>query len=129
MYKELIISIIIVILIIGLDIGTQKYANNAVQETINSLYNIKDKTKEVNRNDDEILTQTSDLYSSWLNQHRKLAIFIEHDELEKVDTAIVSAKSYIQTEDYSSAASEFDVGKFVLEHIQEKYKFNLVNVF
>ena len=64
MYKELIISIIIVILIIGLDIGTQKYANNAVQETINSLYNIKDKTKEVNRNDDEILTQTSDLYSS-----------------------------------------------------------------
>ena len=32
MYKELIISIIIVILIIGLDIGTQKYANNAVQE-------------------------------------------------------------------------------------------------
>ena len=129
MYKELIISIIIVILIIGLDIGTQKYANNAVQETINSLYNIKDKTKEVNRNDDEILTQTSDLYSSWLNQHRRLAIFIEHDELEKVETDFVTCKSYMESKQYDMANAELEKTIFVLEHISDKYSFNFENIF
>ena len=129
MYKELIISIIIVILIIGLDIGTQKYANNAVQETINSLYNIKDKTKEGNRNDDEILKQTSDLYSSWLNQHRKLAIFIEHDELEKVETDFVTCKSYMESKQYDMANAELEKTIFVLEHISDKYSFNFENIF
>ena len=129
MYKELIISIIIVILIIGLDIGTQKYANNAVQETINSLYNIKDKTKEVNRNDDEILTQTSDLYSSWLNKNRKLAIFIENDELEKVETDFVTCKSYMESKQYDMANAELEKTIFVLEHISDKYSFNFENIF
>lgn len=129
MYKELIISIIIVIIIITLDICTQKYANNAVQETINSLYSIKDKTKEVNRNDDEILKQTSDLYSSWLNQHRKLAIFIEHDELEKVETDFVTCKSYMESKQYDMANAELEKTIFVLEHISDKYSFNFENIF
>ena len=61
--------------------------------------------------------------------HYKLAYYIEHDELEKVDTAIITMKSYIETEDYSSAVAELDEGKFVLEHIQKKNAFNLQNVF
>ena len=129
MYKELIISIIIVIIIITLDIGTQKYADNAVQETINSLYSIKDKTKEVNRNDDEILKQTSDLYSNWLNQHKKLAIFIEHDELEKVETDFVTCKSYMESKQYDMANAELEKTIFVLEHISDKYSFNFENIF
>lgn len=61
--------------------------------------------------------------------HKKLAYYIEHDELEKVDTAIVTMKSYIKTNDYSLAIAELEEGKFVLEHIKDKNSFNLQNIF
>ena len=127
MYKESIICIFIIILIIGLDIITQNYTKKSTIEITDCLSKLKDEIE--NGNLENAKLKIEELDNKWDYRHNKLAYYIEHDELEKVDTAIVSAKSYIQTEDYSSAASELDVGKFVLEHIQKKYKFNLVNVF
>ena len=129
MYKELIISIIIVILIIVLDIGTQKYADNSVQETISNLCSIKDKTKQFDKNDEEISQQINEFYEHWLNKHRKLAIFIEHDELEKVETDFVTCKSYIESKQYDFANAELEKTIFVLEHISDKYSFNFENIF
>lgn len=127
MFKETVICIVIVVLIFSLDMFTQDYTDRTTSE-INEIFSeLKDlAVKEDKKN---MGTKIAELDDKWNKKHDKLAYYIEHDELEKVDTAIVSAKSYIETEDYSSAASELDVGKFVLEHIQEKYKFNLVNVF
>lgn len=127
MFKETIICIVIIVVIFSLDIFTQKYTKKTTNEVteifseLKQLALMEDKEqmeKEIVKLDDE-----------WNKRHDKLAYYIEHDELEKVDTAIVSAKSYIETEDYPSASAELDVGKFVLEHIQKKYAFNLVNIF
>ena len=69
------------------------------------------------------------MYSSWLNQHRKLAIFIEHDELEKVETDFVTCKSYMESKQYDMANAELEKTIFVLEHISDKYSFNFENIF
>ena len=127
MFKETVICIVIVVLIFSLDMFTQGYTDRTTDE-INEIFSeLKDLA--VKEDKEKMETKIAELDEKWSEKHDKLAYYIEHDELEKVDTAIVSAKSYIQTEDYPSAASELDVGKFVLEHIQEKYKFNLVNIF
>ena len=70
-----------------------------------------------------------ELDNKWDYRHNKLAYYIEHDELEKVDTAIVQVKSFVENDDISSAMAELETGKFVLEHIERKYKFNLQNIF
>lgn len=127
MIKETVISIVIVIMIFSLDMFTQRFTDKTTAEITEIFTELKDLAVEENK--EKMETKIAELDEKWNEKHDKLAYYIEHDELEKVDTAIVSAKSYIRTEDYSSAASELDVGKFVLEHIQEKYKFNLVNVF
>ena len=80
-------------------------------------------------NKEQIDNKVKSLDEKWGQKHDALAYYIEHDELEKVDTAIVSLKSYVETKDYSSAVAELDEGKFVLEHIQKKNAFNLENVF
>ena len=127
MFKETVICIVIVVLIFSLDMFTQRYTDKKTAEITEIFSELKELA--VKEEKDKMETKMAGLDEKWNKKHDKLAYYIEHDELEKVDTAIVSAKSYIQTEDYSSAASELDVGKFVLEHIQKKYKFNLVNVF
>ena len=126
-FKETIICIVIIVVIFSLDIFTQKYTKN----TTNEITEIFSELKQLALREDkeQMEKEIVKLDDEWNKKHDKLAYYIEHDELEKVDTAIVSAKSYIETEDYPSALAELDVGKFVLEHIQRKYEFNLVNIF
>ena len=127
MFKETIISIVIVISIFSIDMFTQKYTNKAVSEVTTRFSELK--TGLLNKNQDDIKNKVNEVDEKWSSVHDKLAYYIEHDELEKVDTAIVTMKANIETEDFSSAIAELDAGKFVLEHIQEKYAFNLKNVF
>lgn len=127
MIKETIISIIIVIVIFSLDMFTQGYTDKTTIEVTKMFSELKELIEK--EETEKVEKQIKKIDEKWNEKHDKLAYYIEHDELEKVDTAIVSAKSYIETEDYSSASAELDVGKFVLEHIQKKYKFNLENLF
>ena len=127
MFKETVICIIIVVAIVSLDIFTQKYTQSATYEITQIFTDLKgDILKEDKA---QIDSKVKNLDEKWGQKHDTLAYYIEHDELEKVDTAIVSMKSYVETEDYPSAVAELDEGKFVLEHIQKKNAFNLENIF
>lgn len=127
MVKELFICVIIIISIFSLDIFTQNYTKTSMNTIIEHLSNLK--TDILEENKENIKNKVEKIDSDWENMHDKLAYYIEHDELEKVDTAIVTMKSYIETEDFPSAIVELEEGKFILEHIEEKNSFNLQNIF
>ena len=127
MYKEIIICIFIIILIIGLDIFTQNYTKKSTIEITECLSELKNEIE--NENLENAKLKIEELDQKWDNKHDKLAYYIEHDELEKVDTAIVQVKSFVENDDIPSAIAELETGKFVLEHIERKYKFNLQNIF
>ena len=127
MYKEVVICIVVIVVIVSLDIFTQKYTRNTTSDITQIFADLKgDILKE---DKDKIDEKVKILDEKWRQKHDRLAYYIEHDELEKVDTAIVSLKSYVETDDYSSAIAELDESKFILEHIQKKYAFNLENIF
>ena len=50
-------------------------------------------------------------------------------ELEKVETYLSGFESYVEEEDKALALNEIDKTEFVLEHISNKYKFNMENIF
>ena len=101
MYKEVVICIIIVVAIISLDIFTQKYTQKTTSEITQIFSDLKGDM--LNEDRDKIGEKVRVLDEKWGKKHDRLAYYIEHDELEKVDTAIVSLKSYVETDDYSSA--------------------------
>ena len=127
MYKETIICVFIIILIIVLDIVTQNYTKNSMLEITECLSALRKDIEEDNL--ENAKEEIKELDQKWDNKHDKLAYYIEHDELEKVDTAIVQVKSFVENDDIPSAIAELETGKFVLEHIEQKYKFNLQNIF
>ena len=127
MYKETIIFTFIIILIIVLDIMTQNYTKKSTIEITECLSELK---KEIEDNNlEKTQEKLKELDKKWDMKHDKLAYYIEHDELEKVDTAIVQVRSFVENDDIPSAIAELETGKFVLEHIERKYKFNLQNIF
>ena len=127
MYKETTICICIIILIIWLDILTQNYTKTSTIEITECLSELKKEIED--KSLENAKEKLGELDKKWDEKHDKLAYYIEHDELEKVDTAIVDAKSFVETEDYPSAVAEVDKAKFVMEHIKRKYAFNLQNIF
>lgn len=127
MFKEIMICITIITSIIVVDILTQNFTKKSVSEVNTIFENLK---KEIVNNDKtKIDEEIKTIEKKWNDVHDILSYYIEHDEIEKVDTAIVTMKAFLETDDFSSAIAEIDEGKFVLEHIQEKYAFNLENIF
>lgn len=127
MYKELIICTVIIIIIVTLDIFLQNSTKNSTTEIEEILSEIKEsvENKDTTKQNDKLnlLDQT------WEDKHNKLAYYIEHDELEKVDSSIVKVRYFLENGDIPSAIAELETGKFVLKHIEDKYKFNFQNIF
>lgn len=128
MYKELAICIILVILIFSLDNFTQRYTKDSTNEMSDKLESLKCKIQQ--ESDSEENTKIMDeIYSKWEEFHDISAIYIEHNELEKVEINMVACKDFIRQKIYDMAANEIEKTIFGLEHIQDKYAFSLINVF
>lgn len=131
MIKELIISIIIVIFIFIGNAFTEGYTKKSVNETSEYLAELrKELIKDENEIDIEIVKEKIKyIHEEWDMKYEKLAYYIEHDELEKVETELTGVRGYIEKEEYSEAVPEIDKSMFILEHIKEKTAFNLKNIF
>ena len=131
MIKEAVICIIIVISILFGNYRTQDYTKESVNKLSEGLMNLRGELikEEENINEKNAKDKVDEIYKNWKERHDKLAYFIEHDELEKVETNLISLKSYIETKEYKDSDIELDKGEFILKHIEEKYAFNMQNIF
>ena len=127
MYKEIIVSILVVVLIITGDILTQRYTRKSVEDLKEKLSNLKIYLEE--ENSDEVVKKTQEISNTLEQVHNVLAYYIEHDEIEKMETNFTACKSYVFTGEYSEATAELEKTKFVLDHITDKYSFTLENIF
>lgn len=129
MKKELIICTIIVISIIIGNIITQNYTKETINITTQKLDELKSKITQEDILTEEVKNEILEIYDEWNKRHDKLAYYIEHDELEKVETDLISLKSFIEVQEYKEAVSELDKTIYILKHIEEKNAFNLKNIF
>lgn len=127
--KEITISIIIIITIISFDVITQNYTKDSTQEVINQLEEINKNLKTGDIDKNKIKQESEKLAENWDEKNDKMAFYIEHDELEKVENSITSMINYIESEEYNLASNEIAKNIFVLKHIKDKYQFNLENIF
>lgn len=129
MLKEIGICSLIIIIIFTLDTITLNYLKKAISDTTDNLQVIKEKVIAGEKNDEEIYKLIKDVYDKWLNYHDNLAIYIEHDELEKVETEISALIGEIEVKDYDNASSELNKTIYILNHIEHKYRVSLDNIF
>ena len=129
MQKEIIICIVIILLIVIGNYVTGNYELDAINNTTNSLNDIKKDIEKENVDEKEVEDKLERLNNCWNDVKPTMAYFIEHDELEKVETSLTVLTSFCKTKEYTQTISEIDKCVFVLEHIREKNEFNLENIF
>ena len=127
MYKELTICILILILVIGTNIATEKYTEEAVKYMDEKLDKIEQNIlKGDNENNKELMEEVME---AWKEKKDILEYYIEHDELEKVETEFNELKAKIEVEQYDEGLADIQKGIFILNHIKEKYKLKIQNIF
>ena len=129
MCKELIISIVIVVVIFSFDYVLQKYTDESIGDMTQELSLIKTEIRKEDKNETEIQDRVNRLYDKWIEYNEKLSYYIEHNELEKVETDFIACKSLIESKEYNVAVEELEKTTYVLKHINEKYSFSLENIF
>lgn len=132
MKKELIICILIIALIIITNVVTQNYTKECVALMNQKLDILKKESLNENINDENkknISDTIKDIEDNWNVFQEKLAYYIEHDELEKVETQIWAMKGFSEIGKYDEVVPELDKCVFILEHIQDKTKLNVKNIF
>lgn len=137
--KEVILIIIILISIIILDFVTNYISEKSVKEIMAKLdeISILIETAKYQNNQNELSSETeknleekvSNLKNEWNNKQNKLAMFVEHDELEKVTINIVLLEENIKNLEFVNAQEDEAEVKYWLNHFKEKEKLNLKNIF
>ena len=129
MKKELVICIFIIAVIIILNIVTQRYTKECVSQMNERLDILKEASLEEEIEGENIITEITNIENKWNGFQEKLAFYIEHDELEKVETQIFAIKGFAKIKKYDEIVPELDKCTFILEHIEDKTTLNIKNVF
>ena len=133
MKKEIIIVIIIIILIITAHILTQNFTKESIKKMYTRLNDIKNISKQIEESGEgdkqKLNKKIEEMQAEWREINRKMAFYIEHDELEKVNTSLILIKGYLTMEDYSQGVPELEKCEYILQHIQDKQSLKIINLF
>ena len=129
MYKEIIICSIVIIIVVGLNILTENYTKESVALMTGNLEDLKKNMISEEQNEEDLNNQIEDIVNNWNERHKKLAYYIEPDELEKVETELVSLKGNIEVKEYEQGIPDLNNCIFILEHIKEKTALQIKNIF
>lgn len=127
MKKEIIICFVVVALVIALNVISEAHTDFIMDDTENSLGTLR---QELFAEDSpKVETEIKDILNKWEEDKELLSIYIEHDELEKIETCLREINSNIETEEYNIAIQSLDTCVFLMNHIKDKYKLSIKNIF
>ena len=129
MVKELILSAIILIMIFIGNSVTANYTKLSVEDTSNRLIQLKDNLNEENVDEDEVKNKIEEIHNQWDKKYEVLAYYLEHTELEKIETELTDVRARIKIDEFDEAIPEIDKCIFLLRHVKEKNEFTLKNIF
>lgn len=126
MKKELFLCLIIVFMIVISDTVLQRYTNSTMNSLNDDLNELKQELKEEETFNKLKLKKIKE---AWNKNFKVYTCFLEHDELEKINTQLVAIESGIEIEDKEYVYEEIDEAIFIIDHIESKQMLKLDNIF
>lgn len=125
--KKIYIPFIIFIALIFVVFFSIKY----LKFVCNDLTELDNKVEEnINKGDWKEAGKASiSCLESWKKYSDQISIFVNHAEIDNINTELYKLTQYVKTEDKEEALASINVLKFLLEHIVNMEKINLQNIF
>ena len=129
MKKEMIICIIVIAFIVIGNVITQNHTKQCVLQLNQELSNLKSEIIVAEKKHEELKNKSKEIRELWNNMQETLSFYVEHDELEKVETQLALLIGEMETELYDDAIPEIEKCQFILEHIEDKTSLTIKNIF
>ena len=126
MSKDIVITVIILVAIIGLNAFVGKYVDDKLNYVLSELNDLRPLVEEEHY--EEANQKINEIDEYWKKSEDIVSFFVEHDELEKVMTEYTSLKTYCKLEQ-EEAFEALDKMAFIIKHIEEKDDLKLKNIF
>lgn len=122
--KETIGMILILVFVISIEIIITKITNDSL-DTVNSEIGIIEKQE----SKDDLKDAIKSFSKTWEEEEKKLSCFMEHNELEEITKNVNSLVFSIENGKEESIKEKINDIKFKMEHIKNKQKIKLENIF
>ena len=127
--KEIIISVIILILIGTLGIKEQRYIERTGDFLVGELENLKQNIMQKNKNNDIINEHIENIKKDWERTERSWSKIIIHEELDNIKISLISLKSKVENNRNEEALEEIEKAIFWIGHIKERESLKFKNIF
>lgn len=127
--KQIIIMIIILIIIFSGSLYIQNFLKDTSSPLISKLNEIKEDVENGNIEDKEVREKSEQVYEEWEDISEKWAIIVLHDEMDLIEMSLIKMNSNIKMGNAEDSIQELETSIFLLEHIGEKEKTSLKNIF
>lgn len=124
--KEIIVIVIIFSLITVLDIFTKRNTESVMENMINELNELHE---QISREEKYNINLIYDIEKSWKEKMKVMSLYLEHNELEKVNNSLAKLKSNVESKEKYMAVENIEEIKFLIEHIKNKNLLNIENIF
>ena len=108
---------------------TQNNTKQSVEELNCYLTPIRQELLKETVNQKQVKKQMETTWQVWKKKYATMAYYIEHDELEKVETELTKLNANLQTKEYATGVENLENCTFILEHIKDKSALKIVNLF
>lgn len=129
MYKEIIVCILVVILIISMDLLSNNYTKKVFFSINESLGNLRNEMIKEDKDKNKINDEIKKGEQEWNKKLNILSCYIEHNELEKVARQLTLIKGNIDVGEYNQAIPQLDDCVYVINHIKDKESLLIRNLF
>ena len=129
MKKEMIICIVVIAFIVIGNMITQNHTKQCVQQLNQELSNLRSEIIVSEKKHEELKDKSKEIRELWNDMQETLSFYVEHDELEKVETQLALLIGEMETKLYDDAIPEIEKCQFILEHIEDKTSLTIKNIF
>lgn len=127
--KDVIIIVVVLLIIIGSGVYMQSYIKATSNDMVEDLKELKKSIKSNEEINNDIKKQAKTIYSKWEELEKKWSMFVLHDELDLIETSLVSMRTDVESNAIDMSMDEIEKSIFLLKHIYEKERFCLRNIF
>ena len=126
--REIIIIISIIIIVIVGTLFIHNYLEKTTNTLVGKLENLKEDIEE-GIDTQELEQKSEEVYSKWDEINERWSNIILHEEIDSIETALIRAKSKIKIKKQDESIEDIETAIFLVNHIKEKEKTSLKNIF
>lgn len=127
--REITIIFIIIVIIIFGSICIGKYLDKTTNEIARRLEELKDNIKYANTSQEELNKKAKEIYQIWGKITNNWSNIILHEEIDAIEISLIRLKAKIETGKIEESMEDIETSIFLVNHIKEKEKISLKNIF